>query len=346
MNSFTYKAPKVGLALSGGAVRGVAHIGVLKALEEESIPVDMIAGTSAGAFVGACYAKEGTVALLQETMLGVDWRKLARLADLNLISLGKGFIHGEKVKSILRLCIGDVEFEDLKIPFAVVAADAESMEEIVINKGSVVEAVRASISMPVIFTPVKWGDRFLIDGGVVNPLPVDIVRAMGAEIVIAVNVLAIGQPKKREKLPKERDKMRPAPSGESVHVSAVNKKIDNLLRENKGSTLLFDELSRVAKDKIYTGRGRIDRRTPSIFNVLGQVIHAMEYEKMRLALKGTDIVISPDVADIGTFGFQNREEAIKRGYRATRDILPQLRRMLRCSKDAGGKLAQNYQRVT
>jgi len=345
MNSFTYKAPKVGLALSGGAVRGVAHIGVLKALEEESIPVDMVAGTSAGAFVGACYAKERDVALLQETALGIDLKKLARLVDLNLISLGKGFVHGQKVKSILLSCIGDVDFEDLKIPFAVVAADAESMEEIVINKGSVVEAVRASVSMPVLFTPVKWGDRFLIDGGVVNPLPVDIVRNMGAEIVIAVNVLAIAQPKKREKLLKERDKMRLAPSIESVHVSGVNKKINNLVRENKGNTIVFDELSRVAKNKIYTGRGRIDRRTPNIFDVLTQVIHAMEYEKMRLAIKEADIVISPDVSDIGTFGFQNREEAITRGYRATKDMLPQLQRMLRCSNDAGRKLAQNYQRA-
>jgi NTE family protein len=346
MNPFTYKAPKVGLALSGGAVRGIAHIGVLKALEEESIPVDMIAGTSAGAFIGACYAKEGSVALLQEITLGIDWRKLARLADLNLISLGKGFVHGQEVKSILRSLIGDVEFEDLKIPFAVVAADAQSMEEIVINKGSVVEAVRASVSMPVIFTPVKWGDRFLIDGGVVNPLPVDVVRNMGAEIVIAVNVLAIAQPKKREKPAKERAKMRPAPSLENTHVSAVNKKINNLLREHKGNIMVFDELSRVAKNKIYAGRGKIDRRTPNIFDVLTQVIHAMEYEKMRSSIKAADIVISPDVSDIGTFGFEKRGEAITRGYRAARDILPQLQEMLRCSNDAGKKLAQNCQRAT
>jgi NTE family protein len=346
MNSFTYKAPKVGLALSGGAVRGIAHIGVLKALEEASIPVDMIAGTSAGAFVGACYAKEGSVALLQETALGIDWRKLARLVDVNLISLGKGFVHGQKVKSILLSCIGDVEFADLKIPFAVVATDAQSMEEIIINKGSVVEAVRASVSMPVIFTPVKWGDRFLIDGGVVNPLPVNVVRNMGAEIVIAVNVLAIAQPKKREKPAKERAKMRPAPSLEGMHVSVVNKEINNLLREHKDNIMVFDELSRVAENKIYTGRGKIDRRTPNIFDVLTQVIHAMEYDKMRSSIKAADIVISPDVSDIGTFGFEKREEAITRGYMAARDILPQLQGMLRCSNDAGKKLAQNYQRAT
>ena len=346
MNSLTHKAPKVGLALSGGAVRGIAHIGVLKALEEESIPVHMIAGTSAGAFIGACYAKEGSVALLHEITLGIDWRKLARLADLNLIWLGTGFVHGQEVKSILRSLIGDVEFADLEIPLAVVAADAQSMEEIVINKGSVVEAVRASVSMPVIFTPVKWGDRFLIDGGVVNPLPVDVVRNMGAEIVIAVNVLAIGQPKKRREPAREGAKIRPAPSPKNRHVSVINKKINNLLREHRGNIMVFDKLSRVAKSKIYAGRGRIDRRTPNIFDVLTQVIHAMEYEKVRSSIKAADIVISPDVSDIGTFGFQNREEAITRGYRAARDILPHLQRMLSCSNDVGQKLAENYQRAT
>jgi len=346
MNSLTYRAPKVGLALSGGAVRGLAHIGVLKALEEVSFPVDMIAGTSAGAFVGACYAKEGSVALLLETTLGVDWRKLARLVDLNLISLAKGFVHGQKVKSILRSVIGDVEFDDLKVPFAVVATDAQSMEEIVINRGSVVEAVRACVSMPVIFTPVKWGDRFLIDGGVTNPLPVDVVRNMGAEIVIAVNVLAAAQPKKREKPAKDRAKMRLAPGLESMHVSAVNDKIDDLLRENKANTMVFDGLSRVAENKVYAGRGKIDRRTPNIFDVLAQVIHAMEYDRMRSSIKAADIVISPHVSNIGTFGFQNREEAITRGYRATRDILPQLQAMLGRSSAAGKKLIQNHQRVT
>ena len=345
MNSFTCEAPRVGLALSGGALRGIAHIGVLKALEEASIPVDMIAGTSAGAFVGACYAKDGSVALLHETTLGIDWRRLARLVDLNLISLGKGFVHGQKVKSILRSFIGDAEFEDLKIPFAVVATDAQSMEEIVISKGSVVEAVRASVSMPVIFTPVKWGDRFLIDGGVVNPLPVDVVRNMGAEIVIAVNVLAITKPKKREKPAEKRTRMRPAPSLESTRVSAVNRRINNLLRAHKGNIMVFDKLSRAAKNKIYAGRGRIDRRTPNIFDVLTQVIHAMEYDKMRSSIRAADIVISPDVSDIGTFGFDKREEAIARGYRATRDILPQLQAMLRSSNNAGKKLAQSYQRA-
>ena len=322
------KAPKIGLALSGGAARGLAHIGVLKALEEESIPIDMIAGTSAGAVIGAGYAKEREAAILEEIALGVDWKKLARLADLNLILLWKGFVQGQKVKSFLSSLIGDVKFEDLEIPFAVVATDVGNTGEIVISKGPVIEAVRASISLPVIFTPVKWGDRFLIDGGVVNPMPVDVVRNMGAEIVIAVNVVGIAQQGKRGNPVEKKVKNKPTPHLESARLPAVKKRINNLLRESKDKIKVFDELSHIAKAKIYTGRGKIDPQTPNIFDVLTQSIFALEYEKIKLATKTADIVITPDVSHIGTFGFYKGEEAISQGYEATKVILPKLREMI------------------
>lgn len=156
------KTPKVGLALSDGAARGLAQIGVLKALGEKSIPIDMISGTSAGALIGACYAKERKATALEEVALGVDWKKLARLVDMNLILLWKGFIQGQKVKSLLKSLLGNVKFEDLEIPLAVVTADVATMEEFIIKEGSVIEALRASISIPAIFTPVKRNNRFLM----------------------------------------------------------------------------------------------------------------------------------------------------------------------------------------
>jgi len=323
------KTPKVGLALSGGAARGLAHIGVLKALEEESIPIDMIAGTSAGALVGACYAKERKAAVLEEIALGVDWKKLAHLADLNLILLWKGFVQGQKVKSFLSSLIGDIGFEDLEIPLAIVATDAENMEEVIINEGSVIEAVRASISMPVILTPVGWRDRFLIDGGVVNPMPVNVVRNMGAEVIIAVNTVAIAQQRKSTKPAKRETRVKPSSHPENKRLSEIKKRINNLLRENKDKIKNFDQLSYIAKTKIYTGRGKIDPKTPNIFDVLMQSIHAMQYEKIRLASKSADIVINPDVSHIGTFGFQKGEEAISQGYKATRDMLPRLQAKIR-----------------
>jgi NTE family protein len=322
--------PKVGLALSGGAARGLAHIGVLKALEEESIPIDMISGTSAGALVGACYAKEKNAKALEELALGIDWRKLAHLIDLNLILLWKGFVQGQKVKSFLSSIIGDVKFKDLAIPLAVVAADVDSMEEIIIKEDSVIEAVRASIPQPVIFTPVKWKNRFLIDGGVVNPLPADVVRNMGAEVVIAVNTLGVGRQSKDNKPVKGENNPPSTIHPENAHLLAIKKRIDNLLRQNKDKTRILSDIRDLAQTKIYSGVGKIDPQTPNIFDALMQSIHAMEYEIVRLTAKSADIVINPDVGRIGTFGFYRGEEAISQGYKATKDILPQLRKMIHC----------------
>ncbi|MEA3431962.1 MAG: patatin-like phospholipase family protein [candidate division WOR-3 bacterium] len=324
------KTPKIGLALGSGAARGLAHIGVLKALEEESIPINIISGTSMGAIVGAYYAKEGQAAILEEVALGIDWKKLARLLDLNLALLQKGFVHGYKVKEFLQSLIGDVKFEDLEIPLAVVAADAETTEEIIITKGSVVEAVRASISMPGIFTPVKWQDRFLIDGGVVNPVPADVARNMGAEIVIAVNVIPGPSQGEHSSLVKKKEtsETKPAYHLENTRLSAVKRKIDNLVRENKDKFKLFEELSNFVTAKTYEAKEGIEPGTPNIFDVLMQSLHAMEYEIIRLRAKTADIVINPDVSNIGAFQFYKGEELIPQGYKAARDVLPQLQEMI------------------
>ena len=343
MSSLTYRSPKIGLALSGGAARGIAHIGVLKAIEEESIPISMIAGTSAGALIGACYAKKRNCSALEDMALGADWRMVTRLVDIYLILLGKGFVHEQKIKSILNLIIGDVKFEDLEIPLAVVAADLQSMEEVVISKGPVLEGVRASISMPVVFPPAKWGNRYLIDGGVVNPLPVDVVRNMGATIVVAVNVLGIAQPKKVKKPVEKKAEMRPSPHAENTHLPsvAVNEEINRLVRGHKDRIKIFDKLSRIAETKIYAHRSRIDRHSPSIFYVLDQLIHAREHERMKLAIKSADIVISPDLSNIGTFEVDKAGEAIVHGYRAAKDMLPPLQEMIRCSQDTSRVFAQD-----
>jgi len=324
------KTPKVGLALSGGTARGMAHIGVLKALEDESIPIDMISGTSAGALAGACYAKERNAAILEELMLGLDWRKLARLVDLNLILLWKGFVQGQRAKSFLSSILGNVRFEDLEIPLSVVATDIRSMEEIVINEGSVAEAVRASISMPMVFTPVKWRGRFLVDGGAVNPMPVDVVRKMGADVVIAVNTAGISQRRKRRSRATKEVRDKPIPYPESTHLSIVKRRLNSLIRGNKDRLSIFDELSNAASARVYAGRGKIDPRTPNMFEVLMQLINAMQYEKIKLATKSADIVIAPDVSSIGMFAFYKADEAIAQGYKATKKILPKLRELVHC----------------
>ena len=179
---------KIGLALGGGATRGLAHIGVLAVLEKEGIPIDLIAGTSAGAIVGSLYAQDRDAGQIKELALDLAKHKLAHFIDPSLPKTG--LIKGKKIKGLLASFIGDdIRFSDLKIPFACVATDIETGEEIVIDRGSVPEAVRASISIPGIFTVVKRGGRFLVDGGLVNPVPVSVVKDMGADFIIAVNVI-------------------------------------------------------------------------------------------------------------------------------------------------------------
>jgi len=179
-------SPKVGLALGGGYARGLAHIGVLEVLEREGIPIDFIAGTSIGALIGALYAREKEAALIKKQTTGLDWVGLASLIDP--VVPKSGLITGKRVTNLLKRFMGDITFKELDIPLACVATDIISGDEIVIDEGSVLEAIRASISIPVIFTVVKKDGRFLVDGGLVNNVPVSVARKMGANYVIAVDV--------------------------------------------------------------------------------------------------------------------------------------------------------------
>jgi NTE family protein len=177
---------KIGIALGGGSARGFAHIGVLEILDKENIPVDMIAGTSAGAIVGALYAQGISAARIKEIVLEMDWLRRMQLVDISLPKTG--FLAGKKITELLKSLIGDVEFSDLKMPFACTATDIMTGEEIIINKGPVLEAVRASISVPIIFSALKYNGRFLVDGGLVDQVPVDVVKDMEPDITIGVNV--------------------------------------------------------------------------------------------------------------------------------------------------------------
>ena len=180
------KKKKVGLALGGGAARGMAHVGVLEILEKEKIPIDMVAGTSAGAAVGALYAQGKDIGEMRRLIKSWDWKQRAQVIDLALPR--SGFIAGRRIKKLLQSIIGDVRFDELKMPFACVATDVITGEEVVINQGSVLDAVRASISVPIVFTVVRLKGRYLVDGGLVNPVPVSVLKDMGADFIIAVNV--------------------------------------------------------------------------------------------------------------------------------------------------------------
>jgi NTE family protein len=178
---------KIGLALGGGGARGLAHVGVLRVLQKEGIPIDMIAGTSSGAVIGAAYAwSQDTIGMTRDA-LDANWKKMAPLLDPCLPK--SGFIKGKKIRDLIASYIGgDINFSDLKIPFACVVTDIDTGEEVVINSGPVAEALRATISIPGIFTVARHQDRYVVDGGLTTPVPVEVVRQMGADFIIAVNV--------------------------------------------------------------------------------------------------------------------------------------------------------------
>ena len=174
----------VGLALSGGAVRGAAHLGVLEVLEREGIRPDFVAGTSAGSVVGAVYCAGMPIEQVETLALDLQWRKIGQITRPRL-----GFFDSQRMEDYLIEIIGDLTFEELKTPLSTVAVDILSGEVVVMREGRVVTAVRASCALPGIFTPVEWHDRLLVDGGLLNNLPVSVVRSMGADYVIAVDLL-------------------------------------------------------------------------------------------------------------------------------------------------------------
>lgn len=168
---------KIGYALGGGSARGLSHIGVLKVLEEYDIFPDIIAGTSMGAVIGALYAGGFKASNIEQLVLQLDWKRLMLLADMTIPL--SGLIQGKRVISLLKSILGDLTFSRLKYDFACVATDIITGEQVVLHDGSLIDAVRASVSIPGIFTPVLIDGRYLVDGGLVNEVPVSVCRVMG-----------------------------------------------------------------------------------------------------------------------------------------------------------------------
>jgi NTE family protein len=177
--------PKVGLALSGGAARGLAHIGVIKVIQEEHIPVDCVAGASVGSLMGALFAAGMRWRDMAETARRIRWKDLAQITLSQL-----GIAKHTKLKEIIDRLIGGKRFEDLPLPFAAVAVDLRTGCQVVLSSGPVADAVRASSSIPGLFEPTVLDGRALVDGGLLNNLPADVARGLGADVVLAVDLNA------------------------------------------------------------------------------------------------------------------------------------------------------------
>lgn len=286
---------KVGLALGSGAARGWAHIGVIRALEEAGYKPDIIAGCSIGAFVGAACAS-GDLDMLEAWVGKLTWQDVLKLLDP---SWAGGLIKGEKLIDFFRQHFLDHDFSALAIPFACVATDLANGREVWLKEGSVAEAVRASIAMPGLFTPVERGDRLLVDGALVNPVPVSLCRSMGADVVIAVDL------------------------GTDLTGRALRR--EELVAETANDRSWLQRL----RDSI--GLGPSSSSAPSMMAVMSSSINIMQSRiaRSRLAGEPADVLLTPMLSSLGLMDYHRGNEAIAEGRAAVERMLPALEFALR-----------------
>jgi len=297
---------KFGLALGSGSARGLAHVGVIQVLNAYHIPIDMIAGTSIGSVVGSLYASGASIEQLMEAALSMKRSKTLALLDPALPH--SGFIKGHRAEEIIKaIALKDKTFDDLNIPFAAVATVLKNGAKAVINQGRVIDAVRASISIPGVFTPVKYRDYFLVDGGLVDPVPVDVVKDMGADIVIAVSLA----------------KLRPRTV--TLDMNEMLKK-ENDEKDKSEDTII--ELKSIIQQKIEEAKSTL--KAPRIFEIITQTIDIMESKITEKSLEGTDIVIVPfGLKHVRDFDFDKAEKLIKGGIMATMNKIPEIKSVIR-----------------
>lgn len=290
------RRPLIGLALGGGAARGFAHIGILRTLLANNIVPDVVVGTSIGAVVGGCYAA-GKLDQLEAWALALQRRNILGYLDFRLN--GAGLIGGEKLAAQLEASLGDTAIEQLPLKFASVATEIKTGHEIWLTHGRLVEAMRASYALPGIFASVRVGSRWLVDGALVNPVPVSVARALGAEIVIAANVSADvaghGATIAGYGAPAEEADPAPDPA------------------PRRGLGRLFTP-EHVVKREFLGSSGR-----PGLSTVMVDAFNIMQDRITRARLAGDppDVLISPRIGQTGWFDFHRAAETIAHGVRAT-----------------------------
>ncbi len=300
---------KLGLVLGSGGARGWAHLGVLDALAEAGIKPAVVVGTSMGALVGAVYVS-GHLDALRDLALRLDWKQ-ALYYFLDMSFPRSGLIDGTKIARFVGQHVGSRKIEELPIPFAAVATDVESGREVVLRKGDVMEAVRASFSVPGIFTPVQKDGAVLVDGGLVNPVPVRVARELGAGIVVAVDVT--GGPLSARPLRKPPGGARGRPEPAAAPAPG-NRLLENITREMEK----FDR-SVLAPARKWFLRSDV----PNVFDVLGNTLRIAEAQiaDMQLRIQPPDVLIRPDVGDVMFMEFHRAREMIRAGHDAAREKL-------------------------
>jgi NTE family protein len=308
--------PTIGLALGSGSARGWAHLGVLEAIEELGIELSCVAGCSIGALVGGVHAAGGGEAL-RELVLGLDWKELLRVVDPVLPR--SGLLDGRKVAAALAELIPAREIAELPLPFRALATDLFTGDEVQLGEGDLLEAVRASISVPGLFTPVERDGRTLVDGGLANPVPVSVAREMGAEFVIAVDI-------NHYNVEAQAPAARPSP--------LLVKALATLDREPSGRPAypilhgLDQALARLrAAAKPRLEQWVDEQSAPRLYEVLLTSLNIMEARigATRLSAEPADLLLRPRVGAIRFHEYQRGEEAMAEGYREAMTKLAPLR---------------------
>jgi len=294
---------KVGLVLGSGGSKGVAHIAVIEYLESMGIAVDFCVGSSIGAVIGAMYGL-GTLKKFKEDLLHTKKKELFSLIDpvfprSGLIS-GKGFSKflGEYIPK-------DINIEDLSIPLSITATDYNTGKSIVFRKGNLMEALRASISIPGIFVPVRYKGTWLIDGGVANPLPINVAVMQKADYIIGVNLHPQINEKKLKKYMKSKEDRWAVVDAEEIEILTNQK---TMHQEAAKHGKLISSVEHWFKNK--------ESNEPSIFEVISQTIDIMEYVNTMLMLKYNPptVLIEPDLGNVATLDFTKASRILTEGY--------------------------------
>ena len=310
------RKPRIGLALGSGSARGWAHIGAIHALEERGVKPDIVCGSSIGALVGAAYAS-GQLDKLEKWSTSLAWTTVVRLMDL---SWSGGLIRGARLFNLFNTILDDVDIDQLPVPYGAVATELGSGREVWLRHGKMPDAVRASCALPGIFRPAVRDGVLLVDGGLVNPVPVSMCRALGADIVIAIDLswgkLGVYRNRSRDKGGGKEADQDALPDG-TVEMPVAPREMPGWLgRLGRGW------MARTAKKVEQTVRDQI--KMPSILEVFSTSLDIVEMRVARSRLSGdpADVLLTPLLPGFGTMEFHRAQEAIDEGRASVERMAP------------------------